>query len=236
MATGVRIEGEWPGRIQLSRGWARASARPWNHLAPDALLRLDRGGLDFLEAATDAVAELAGASVYSPAVYPTATRIWRRAGYGEVEQLEIFECATASAEFPDSVREVDDIDWGRIQAIDDEAFDGFWRMSADGLKEALASTRQASLLLAGDDAIDGYAIVGAQWNASYLQRIAVHPASTKRGLGRALVNAALAWGRRKASPTMVLNVRDENVRAREVYAKAGFHTTGVRLRILRYGS
>ena len=236
MATGVRIEGSWPGRVQLSRGWARASARPWNHATEDALLRLDRGGLDFLEAATDTVAELGGAYVFSPAVYPASTRIWRRAGYEEVEQLEIFECATSRAEFPNSVREALQIDWQRIQAIDDEAFEGFWRMSTDGLKEALASTKQAAMLVTGEDSIDGYAIVGAQWNASYLQRIAVHPDSATKGLGRALLTAALAWGRRKAAPTMVLNVRDENERAREVYTKAGFGTTGVRLRILRYGS
>ena len=189
-----------------------------------------------MKAATDTVAELNGGAVYSPAVYPTSTRIWKRAGYQEAEQLELFECPTARVEFPETVRRTEDIDWGRIQDIDDASFAGFWRMSTEGLREAMASTKQAAMLVTGSERVDGYAIVGAQWGSSYLQRIAVHPDAAARGLGRQLISACLAWGRSQNAVSMVLNVRAENERARKVYANAGFESTGVRLRILRYGT
>lgn len=229
------IAGRWPSPITISRGWARAKARPWNQEATDAFVRLDRGGVDFLEAATDYLAELTGAAVYSPAMYPSSTRVWTRAGYVETHQLEILERSTQNAAPPEGIKVLTVVDWSRIQEIDDAAFDGFWRMSTDGLKEAIASTKRAVVLAVGEEAIDGYAIVGAQWNVSYLQRIAVHPDRSGAGMGSVLLRAALSWGRQQAATTMVLNVRDENTRARRLYKKEGFSSTGTRLRILRYG-
>lgn len=234
MPNHLDIAGEWPSPMTLSRGWAKATARPWNDAGPDAHVKLERGGTDFLSDVTDHVSRLASASVYSPALYPSATRIWARSGYVETHRLEIMERSTTTVARPDSVSEELNPDWGRVAVIDEVAFEGFWRMSIDGLKEALASTKRSALLSIGADPIDGYAVVGAQWNVSYLQRIAVHPNSSGAGYGRLLTRAALAWGRKQAAATMVLNVRDENTRARKLYSKEGFVSTGTRLRILRY--
>ena len=176
--------------------------------------------------------------VYSPALYPSATRIWRKCGYGEVFQLDVMERSVrANRQLPRTkVAETEKPNWDTIIEIDKAAFDGFWRMGRHGLEEALTSTSRSVVLTAGDAEVVGYAIVGAQWNVSYLQRIAVHPRHTGERIGSDLVKEALAWARRAASQTMVLNVRKENTRARRLYSKEGFTETGTALRILRFDS
>jgi len=232
----LRIEGRWPAPVTLSRGWARASARLWNDDTPDAFLRLDRGSGDFLTAASEDLVDLSQASVYSPALYRSSTRIWLKCGYEEVFHLDVMERpVTSTRSAPTSlVVESAKPDWDALIDIDRHAFQGFWRMSVDGLTEAMSSTTRSVVLTVGDTRVTGYAIVGAQWNVSYLQRIAVHSEYRGRNNGSDLVRAALSWARKKSAQTMVLNVREENVRARRLYSKEGFTPTGTTLRILRY--
>lgn len=238
MTDGFRVEGAWPSPISLSRGWGRATARPWNDEAPDAFLRLERGRAQFLESASETVAALSGSGVYSPALFPSATGIWTRAGYEEAGQLEVMErqlgSGVADPEHP--IRPKPEPDWQRILEIDRAAFAGFWRMSIHGLTEALASTDPSAVLVTEDEGrLLGYAIVGSQWGIGYLQRVAVEPESTGRGLGRDLVRAALRWAQGTNARTLVLNVRPENERAKRLYVREGLARTGTNLRILRYG-
>lgn len=239
MPNQVRIDGDWPSPVRLSRGWARATARPWNDETPDGFLRLERGGYDFLSASTETIARLTDAAVYSPALYPSSIRIWIRSGYEPVDELEVMERSVAlpssSPRIPIAERAAPD--WSRIMEIDKAAFEGFWRMSLDGLHEALASTKRSAVLVAEDGGETvGYALVGAQWDVAYLQRIAVHPDRSGLSIGSDLVRASLGWGRKMQSRVMVLNVRKENERAQRLYAKEGFTPTSTSLRMLRYGT
>lgn len=237
MPNQVTIEGNWPSPIVITRGWSRARARRWNDDTTDAFLRLERGGFDFLTTTTERLAELADAAVYSPALYPGSTRIWLKSGYEEAARLTIMERSLA-APFDPPVRplsEQETPDWERVVAIDRTAFEGFWRMSQDGLKEALDSTRNSTVITIGEDTVVGYAIVGFQWNVSYLQRVAVHADHKGLGLGSDLVAGALAWGRSTGANLMVLNVRQDNHDARRVYRKLGFADASTSLRVLRYG-
>lgn len=233
----IRIDGEWPSPITLTNGWSRATARPWNDETPNAFVRLERGTGEFLTEVTHTLGDLSGGhAVYSPAVYPQASRLWRRCGYVEAHLLDIMERATTSGKdkVNTGVAFVEEPDWDMILEIDRAAFDGFWGMSREGLEEALASTRRSAVLGIGEPGITGYALVGAQWGVSYLQRIAVHPAHTGKGSGSALVRAALRWGRSAGAKSMVLNVRADNNRAHRMYRKEGFMDAGTPLSILRY--
>jgi ribosomal-protein-alanine N-acetyltransferase len=200
-------------------------------------MRLERGGYDFLASATEAVARLAGASVYSPALYPSSTRVWHKAGYEPVDELEIMEhsVSTPWGEPTRSIAEAATPDWARIQEIDDAAFEGFWKMSLAGLREALSSTRRNAILEARHEGVlVGYAIVGAQWDVSYLQRIAVEPDRGGQSFGSDLVRAALGWGLKERTRVMVLNVRSSNERAQHLYIKEGFIRANTKLHLLRY--
>ena len=232
----VRIDGSWPHRVTIGRGWARAFARQWNDDPSAAFLRLDRGGQDFLADATESLSGYGVSDVYSPALYPASTRIWSRAGYEEAHRLRVMErslaarAGTPSADVVETAVELDE-----LASLDAEAFEGFWRLTEPGLAEALeATTRSSVLSLRSDSGLTGYAIVGSQWGVSYLQRIAVRPSHRGQGFGRDLVRAAVTWARRSASRVMVLNVRDENAPARAVYSKEGFVDTSTHLRILRH--
>ena len=233
-----RVEGQWPSPITLSRGWGKAVARPWNAEAPDGFLRLLRGRADFLESATEEVASISGSGVFSPAMFSSSMRIWKRAGSEEVRRLTVMErpLGTDIEAPPMPIEASVEVPWHRVLEIDRSAFTGFWRMSLEGLKEALASTNPSVTLTASiDQKIVGYVIVGAQWGTAYLQRVAVEEQSAGRGIGTALVRAAVRWARQTSAGSMVLNVRSQNERASRVYERCGFSNTGKTLRILRYG-
>lgn len=239
MSNPVSIDGTWPAPVRLSRGWAKATARQWNDETTDGFLRLERGGLDFLTVSTETIAKVSGSAVYSPALYPSATRIWAKAGYDPYGELEIWERSVDPEPGPvaTSITEVGEPAWDRLIEIDRSAFEGFWRMSGDGLQEAFASTKRSAVLESRSGAVvTGYAIVGAQWDVAYIQRIAVHPDHSGQGIGADLVRHAVRWGKATRSRVMVLNVRRENERARRLYAREGFTSATTSLRILRYGT
>ena len=214
-------------------------ARPWNEETNDVFLRLERGGTEFLSDISRELTSIGDGLVFSPALYDTATRIWRRSGYEDVHRLEVMErsLSTPHPEPSSRIIEARDPDWAEMAAIDRTAFDGFWRMSIPGLQEAVASTRKAAVLRTGNGSRSaGYAIVGAQWGVSYLQRIAVDPDHSGKRIGSDLVRAALVWGRGVGAQIMVLNVRKENARAWRLYEREGFSPTGSALRIMRYAT
>lgn len=236
MSYQVRIDGAWPSPITISRGWSRAHARPWNTNTSDGFLRLERGSQEFLAAATSRLGEYGSQSVYSPALYPSSTRVWTKVGYQEAHRLGVMERSLSRPiETPQTPLSHTEPDWDSLCAIDDAAFEGFWRMGPDGLKEALMATSHAAILsLEADSGIVGYVIVGAQWGVAYLQRLAVHPEHRGRRIGADLVRGAIQWARKTTSQVMVLNVRDQNMPAQRLYANEGFTATGTKLRILRH--
>lgn len=238
VASLLRVEGTWPGAITLGAGWYRARARPWNESITDPMVRLDRGGSDFLSSVTGRLHDLGAAAVYSPALYSGSTAVWRRSRFDDHVSLEIMERPLGGVVDVD-LREVTVQSrpvWDQILEVDRLAFDGFWGMSRLGLEEAHKTNRATVLLVveSGDHGLSGYAIVGLQWAVVYLHRIAVRPEDAGRGLGRALLASAIDWGNRSGGRAMVLNVRPENHRAKHLYEGMGFARTGTVLQVLRH--
>ncbi|HXV70461.1 MAG TPA: GNAT family N-acetyltransferase [Acidimicrobiia bacterium] len=237
MTSLLRVDGSWPEPITLTSGFFRARARPWNDFCTDPMVRLDRGGAEFLRSVSDHLADQGTTSIYSPALYPNATGVWRRSGYQTHAELAVMERSLGRA----SDGGVHDVttstrpNWDSVSRLDAFAFEGFWRMSRLALEEAFDTSRTSALLETfADRALVGYAIVGNQWGISYLHRIAVHPEHSGQGRGASLLSAAGAWGRAHGARVMVLNVRDVNKRAQRLYERLGFSHTGTRLSVLRY--
>jgi [ribosomal protein S18]-alanine N-acetyltransferase len=234
----LRVDGSWPGSITLSSGWSRARARPWNQSVPDPMVRVDRGGRDFLASVLDTLYDFGAGSVYSPALFPGSTRLWRRSGFDDYAALDVMERSLLGDLEPATdveVRPESNPDWDQVLAVDQAAFEGFWLMSRFGLAEAHETNRVAVLLtVAAPRGLAGYTIVGSQWGTAYLHRIAVHSEETGRGVGTALLHSAIAWSTRTGARTMVLNVRPENTRAKQLYEHVGFKDTGTSLRVLRH--
>lgn len=239
VASQLHISGRWPAPIVVTRNWSKAHARPWNDDAPEAFLRLERGGAPFLREVAAELALMTGHDVLSPAVFGSSARVWERSGFEPQFELYMMEKRLGRND-PEPGRELDestDLDWERITAIDSAAFPPFWRMSVAGLTEAATTaTTGATLTISDDVGVVGFAIVGIQWSVSYLQRIAVHPDRSGSGFGSDLVRGAASWARRRGAPVMILNVRPENERAISVYEKEGFRRTSTSLNVLRYAA
>lgn len=68
----------------------------------------------------------------------------------------------------------------------------------------------------------GYALSGQAGQAGYLQRLAVHPAWRQQGVGKLLVEDALAWLRRRGAVTGWVNTQTQNEAALRLYQRLGF--------------
>lgn len=237
MPDGLHLDGVWPAPVTIRKGWAKAQARPWNDEFPDPALRLERGSHEFLRAAAELLVPRGSGVVYSPALYPSATKIWTSAGFRLFRLLDVMELPLGGEiRPPDHVIEPTGApDWRALVTIDDLAFEGFWRMTQAGLVEAMRATPRATVLIARvDDHLAGYAVVGTQMTVSFLQRVAVAPSFAGQGIGGSLVRASAMWASRRGARALVLNVRPENDRARRLYEREGFHSRDTQLHLLRY--
>ncbi|HDQ73881.1 MAG TPA: GNAT family N-acetyltransferase [Chloroflexi bacterium] len=75
---------------------------------------------------------------------------------------------------------------------------------------------------------------GTEYDSFFIGNVAVHPAYRGRGIGRALMDAALdAVAMAGGDGWVGLEVREENVVARKLYEKLGFRSVGRTLHLLR---
>ncbi|HZD22645.1 MAG TPA: GNAT family N-acetyltransferase [Acidimicrobiia bacterium] len=236
MASLLRIDGSLPAGLTITAGWFKARVRPWNDTVTDPMVRLIRGGAEFLRRVSHELVEMGASTIYSPALFPDSTRVWEKSGFHPATELALMERSLLGAA-PRPNRKViptDTPDWEAVLVVDRAAFEGFWGMSALGLREAFEASRSSTVLQASiDGELTGYALVGNHWSVSYLHRIAVHPHHTGQGIGFSLLSAGITWGRAHGARSMVLNVRDANMAAQRLYQRSGFTHTGTRLKVLR---
>jgi ribosomal-protein-alanine N-acetyltransferase len=201
-------------------------------------LRLLRGNSGFLAEATEWVARAAGGPVLSPALYPSAVRIWERSGYRELLRLNVMEKAVLpTPEGPRWITTTADPDFAALEGVDRAAFDRFWHMGAGGLVEAFRATPRSVVVEARQNGtLLGYAMIGSQAGSCFVQRVAVDPTSRGQGLASAMLNRSEAWARQVGAVTMILNVRLDNEQARSLYNRHGFSDTATTLHVLSFPS
>ncbi len=179
--------------------------------------------------------------VYTAALAPTDQHVFNAAGFAHYEHLCLLAHDLREIPSPTPsirVRRPRRDDEARLLALDHAAFEGFWRLDATGLAEALNATPVARLRLvraqepATYNAALGYAVVGHAASRGYLQRLAVHPAAQRQGLGRTLVVDALRWLRRRRAATVLVNTQEKNVGALALYRSLGFRDEPTGLDVL----
>jgi ribosomal-protein-alanine N-acetyltransferase len=90
--------------------------------------------------------------------------------------------------------------------------------------------RQSTAMLVAERAgrVVGYAVLWFAADEAELGDMAVLPEARRRGLGRWLLDAALAEAARRGARRVYLEVRESNGAARGLYERAGFEAAGVR--------
>lgn len=121
-------------------------------------------------------------------------------------------------------------DLSTVMTIERRAFAQPWSLS---FFEKEMQTACARLTVAVDPAAPPPGILGytCRWLVAdelHLLNVAVHPDRRGTGVGRRLVDAVIAEGRRVGARAMFLEVRAGNVVARRLYRTLGFRDLGIR--------
>lgn len=78
-----------------------------------------------------------------------------------------------------------------------------------------------------DGELAGQIRVLKYWNAyAYIDDIAVNPKCREQGVGRALIQQAIAWAKAKGFPGLMLETQNINVAACRLYESCGFELGG----------
>ena len=165
--------------------------------------------------------------VVTGALSPSEQSPFRAVGFVVTEHLHLLSHDLRSipaAEPPEGLlRRSTRRDRDDVLALDQLAFDPFWRLDDGGLDEAIAATPHTRFRVAdGPRGVLGYAITGRAGRRGYLQRLAVHPVEQRQGLGTLLVADALRWLRRWRADRAMVNTQLANERALALYERVGF--------------
>lgn len=128
-------------------------------------------------------------------------------------------------------------DIGAITAIEQRSFSDPW--SERSFRDVLAHSRMYFACVR--DQPDGYTVPRVlgyvvAWFAGgqgEIANLAVDEGARGQGFGSALLNAALEEARRHGTEEVFLEVRDSNLRARQLYESRGFVEVGRRRRYYR---
>jgi ribosomal protein S18 acetylase RimI-like enzyme len=121
-----------------------------------------------------------------------------------------------------------------ILEIDNAAFDEFWAFDEVAMRDAMSATPHRVLKVNRDQPLEAYALTGLAGSRGYLQRLAVSPRATGRGLGRALVSDSLRWMRWHGATEAFVNTQTDNDRALDLYRRMGFEPESEGLVIMAY--
>lgn len=123
------------------------------------------------------------------------------------------------------IRRADPLEAERLAGVHAECFAEAW--DAVALHGLLDDPGGAGFI---DDAGDGFVILRVAADEAEILTLAVTGAARRRGLGRALLDAAIVEARARGARTMFLEVAAGNAAGRALYAGAGFVESGRRVR------
>ena len=117
-------------------------------------------------------------------------------------------------------------DLAEVLELEQTVYPHPWSMA--NFVDSLASAYQAWVLRDPDGELLGYFLLMAIVDEAHLLNVAVSAERQRQGLGRFLLNQAVACARGLGMESMLLEVRPSNERALEIYRRYGFQTIGRR--------
>lgn len=129
-------------------------------------------------------------------------------------------------------------DLREIADIEQRSFSDPWSVGAfrDVLSHSriyFACAREEPDVPSGASRVVGYVVAWFAGGEGEIANLAVDADARDRGIGSALLDAALDEGRRQGAGQVFLEVRSSNLRARQLYESRGFTEVGRRRRYYR---
>lgn len=113
-----------------------------------------------------------------------------------------------------------------VLAVDNSAFEPFWRYDRPLMEQYVAGTRTSACERLGiaeaRGEVVGYTLCTVRRGEGSIGRLAVRPDLQGRGVGAVLLEDAAAYLERAGADRATLCTQAENVRSRRLYANAGF--------------
>lgn len=130
-----------------------------------------------------------------------------------------------------AIRHVTAADLPALAALDEAVFDPPYQLASGELIEYMVTS--GYFVVAEEDGhLAGYACADVIGEEGQIIRVAVHPAARRRGIGGALLNAALTYCRDQQARLVMVNTQDSNQVALQLYASVGFRRVGRRVPVL----
>lgn len=178
------------------------------------------------------------------AVTSSASSVLRDAGFSVVQELTLLTLShwtpsphnSREGSRPTKARRFGALGRGirrDILNLDAHAFGVDWCLDDDLLHDALHATpRSQVFVIRYGGELQGFVVVGASGDTGYVQRLAVSGQHRNRGVGAALVGAAVSWTQKRACTQTVVNTEVGNLPALRLYEKIGFVSLPNRLAVL----
>lgn len=155
------------------------------------------------------------------------------AGFHQVNQVETY--VKKGVDPPKNLRANEAVDLGPVQtddlprlaALEAEAFAPLWRHSVDGLRLGWQHARSFHVARLNGEVVGfQYSSDSERPQAAHLVRLTVSPRVQGRGIGSALMLAALDSYRRQGVRVVSLNTQTDNLASKHLYEKFGFKSVG----------
>ncbi len=128
------------------------------------------------------------------------------------------------------LREMNTVDMAAVVALEQELFpEDAWTPEMFAGEFAQPPSRRLYLVAEDGNALIGYAgMMFASGSQADVVTLAVNPARWGQGIGTALLTALVDEAEKRGYKEVLLEVREDNPRARQLYLRHGFAEIGIR--------
>ena len=124
-----------------------------------------------------------------------------------------------------NIREMTGDDLGRVIDVEIAAYEHPWTL---GIFRDCIRVGYSCWVYEDKDAVVAYGIVMLNGSEAHVLNLCVHPDYQRRGIGRLMLDHLTHTSRDAGADTLLLEVRQSNIIAMQLYLSADFHQLGVR--------
>ncbi len=179
--------------------------------------------------AKEVIMRAGGATVAAIAMQPWFQKILDESGFENHQQIVMLEWRSQT--WPSSsaegvqIRTMTEADIPAVTRVDNAAFEPLWHNSFETLQRAFSQALIATVAESREGII-GYQLTTGHGQRAHLARLAVHPSTQGRGIGRVLLSDLFAYLMRTGTTRLSVNTQSDNKVSLKLYKNMGFTRTG----------